>query len=114
MNSENGAMIIDEVEHIRQSVRDIVITAIGTRLQRRDYGSYLYQLIDKPVNQALLLQLSAVCVSALRRWEPRIDIERFMVRVEQNKVVAELWAELWAVLKGTQQSLVASLVLREV
>lgn len=110
MNSENGAMIIDEVKHIRQSVRDIVITAIGTRLQRRDYGSYLYQLIDKPVNQALLLQLSAVCVSALRRWEPRIDIERFMVRVEQNKVVAELWA----VLKGTQQSLVASLVLKEV
>lgn len=110
MNSENGAMIIDEVEHIRQSVRDIVITAIGTRLQRRDYGSYLYQLIDKPVNQALLLQLSAVCVSALRRWEPRIDIERFVVRVEQNKVVTELWA----VLKGTQQPLVASLVLREV
>lgn len=110
MNSENGAMIIDEVEHIRQSVQDIVITAIGTRLQRRDYGSYLYQLIDKPINQALLLQLSAVCVSALRRWEPRIDIERFVVRVEKNKVVAELWA----VLKGTQQPLVASLVLREV
>ena len=38
MNSQTG-LSISEVEHIRQSVRDILVTPIGSRVMRREYGS---------------------------------------------------------------------------
>jgi phage baseplate assembly protein W len=38
MNSQTG-LSISEVEHIRQSVRDILVTPVGSRVMRREYGS---------------------------------------------------------------------------
>ncbi|MBR7309711.1 baseplate assembly protein, partial [Klebsiella pneumoniae] len=45
MNSQTG-LSISEVEHIRQSVRDILVTPVGSRVMRREYGSLLSQMID--------------------------------------------------------------------
>jgi phage baseplate assembly protein W len=39
--------------HLRQSVRDILTTPIGTRVMRRDYGSRLYRLVDATMNDAM-------------------------------------------------------------
>lgn len=47
MNSQTG-LSISEVEHIRQSVRDILVTPVGSRVMRREYGSLLSQMIDQP------------------------------------------------------------------
>jgi phage baseplate assembly protein W len=47
MNSQTG-LSITEVEHIRQSVRDILVTPVGSRVMRREYGSLLSALIDQP------------------------------------------------------------------
>ncbi|MEX9802965.1 GPW/gp25 family protein, partial [Proteus terrae] len=49
MNAQTGERITD-IEHVRQSVRDIFNTPIGSRLMRREYGSLLADLIDGPVN----------------------------------------------------------------
>jgi phage baseplate assembly protein W len=62
--------------HIRQSVRDILATRIGSRVMRRDYGSLIPELIDQPGNAAHLLRLRAATVMAILRWEPRLDITR--------------------------------------
>jgi len=40
MNSDTGEAITD-IDHIRQSMRDILMTPEGSRLQPRDYGSLL-------------------------------------------------------------------------
>lgn len=45
MNSHTG-LSISEVEHIRQSVRDILVTPVGSRVMRREYGSLLSALED--------------------------------------------------------------------
>ena len=47
MNSQTG-LSISEVEHIRQSVRDILVTPVGSRVMRREYSSLLSALIDQP------------------------------------------------------------------
>lgn len=73
MNRENGAPISD-IEHLRQSVTDILLTPIGSRIARRQYGSLLSALIDAPQNPALRLQLMAACYTAIQRWEPRITL----------------------------------------
>lgn len=73
MARESG-LAIEDLDHIRQSISDILQTPIGTRVMRRDYGSLLSTLIDQPQNDALRLQIMAVCYSALLQWEPRISL----------------------------------------
>ncbi|MER3383219.1 GPW/gp25 family protein [Pectobacterium aroidearum] len=73
MSRDNGQTLSD-LEHIRQSVRDILITPVGSRVMRRDYGSLLSALIDQPQNPAVKLQVMAACYMALLRWEPRITL----------------------------------------
>lgn len=75
LNASTGRPIAD-LEHIRQSIRDILATPIGSRVMRRDYGSLLPALIDQPMHGATLLRLTAATYAALLRWEPRIRITR--------------------------------------
>lgn len=101
MNKINGTQITDEITHIKQSVTDILITAVGSRIQRREYGSYLYQLIDRPLSQALMLQIAAACITAIKQWEPRIEIKAFKVYLQDQKIVADISG----VLKRNQQNI---------
>lgn len=73
MNRITGAAL-SGIDHLRQSVTDILTTPIGSRVMRREYGSRLFRLLDQPLNQATLVQLYAASVEALSRWEPRLDI----------------------------------------
>ena len=64
------------IDHLRQSIRDILTTPIGSRVMRRDYGSRLYQLVDAPMNRSTLLDIYAATAEALARWEPRFKLQR--------------------------------------
>lgn len=64
------------IDHLRQSVRDILATPIGSRVMRRDYGSNLPELIDQNLTPLTMAQIYAATVDALRKWEPRIRISR--------------------------------------
>lgn len=78
MNKDTGRQMT-ELDHIRQSVADILTTPVGTRIMRRDYGSQIFELLDQPQNGATRLKLMAATVMALLRWEPRLIIERVQV-----------------------------------
>ena len=58
-----------DVDHLRQSVADILSTPIGSRVMRRDYGSLVPALLDQPDNNATQARLRAAVASALMRWE---------------------------------------------
>lgn len=73
MNRETGGALTD-LDHIRQSVRDILLTPVGTRVMRRQYGSLLSALIDQPQNEALRLQIMSACYLAILKWEPRVKL----------------------------------------
>lgn len=73
MNVSTGKRL-EGIDHIRQSIADIITTPIGSRVMRRDYGSLVPELLDRPMNDALLMQLYAATVIAVSRWEPRIQI----------------------------------------
>ena len=66
--------------HLRQSVRDVLATRIGTRVMRREYGSRLPELVDAPLNDGLRAAVVAATAEALRRWEPRLRLRRVRVR----------------------------------
>ncbi|WP_312997802.1 GPW/gp25 family protein [Leclercia sp.] len=78
MNQSNGRAITD-TDHLRQSVRDILLTPQGSRIARREYGSLLSALIDQPQNPALRLQIMSAVYVALSRWEPRITLDSITI-----------------------------------
>jgi phage baseplate assembly protein W len=63
------------IDHLHQSVRDILTTPIGSRVMRRDYGSRLFELVDRPTSPALMVEIYAATAEALAKWEPRIKVE---------------------------------------
>ncbi len=82
--NRNSGRKISSVDHLRQSVIDILTTPIGSRVMRRDYGSRLYELVDAPLNRQTIVAIYAATAEALLKWEPRIQVTR--VRVDQLQV----------------------------
>jgi phage baseplate assembly protein W len=73
MNCGTGRTVTDRA-HLAQSIADILMTPLGSRVMRREYGSQLVDLIDWPLNNATKLQAFAATAMALMRWEPRIRL----------------------------------------
>lgn len=72
MMSRLTGLQMSEMDHIRQSIQDILTTPIGSRVMRREYGSLVPQLIDAPFNEITYLQLKAATANAILQWEPRV------------------------------------------
>ncbi|QII37364.1 baseplate assembly protein [Rouxiella badensis] len=90
MNRSSG-LSVDDLDHIRQSLSDIIGTPIGSRLMRRDYGSLLSDLIDQPMNAALPLQIMAACYMAVLKWEPRVSLTGITFSItEAGKMVVDM------------------------
>lgn len=83
--SRTDATALGGFDHLRQSIQDILTTPIGTRVHRRDYGSRIPRLVDRPINNALVAELVAATAEALDRWEPRLRLEQ----VKIDNVTAE-------------------------
>lgn len=65
--------------HLQQSIADILTTRIGTRVMRREYGSDVPDLIDRPMNDETIIDVYAAVAVALDRWEPRFRLEQIYV-----------------------------------
>lgn len=77
--SASTGQALDGLEHLRQSIRDILTTRVGERVMRRAYGSRLPDLVDAPLNRFTLLAIIRESALAIGRWEPRVKIKRVWV-----------------------------------
>ena len=48
---------LEGLDHLKQSIIDILTTPIGSRVMRRNYGSRLFELVDKPINRDFTLEM---------------------------------------------------------
>lgn len=78
MNRETGKPLSD-ADHLRQSIRDVLSTRIGTRTMLRDYGSNIPELVDQPINRSTIAAIKADVINALNIWEPRMRIDRVVL-----------------------------------
>lgn len=78
MSRETGTAL-DGTRHLAQSIGDILSTPLGARVMRRDYGSDLPDLIDRPLNGETLVDVYAATADALARWEPRLRLTRVSI-----------------------------------
>jgi uncharacterized protein len=85
----NGTSALDGkplsgINHLRQSIRDLLTTPLGSRVATRTYGSRLFNLIDAPTNRATLADIYAATAEALaginprtgQHWEPRFRLQQ--------------------------------------
>jgi hypothetical protein len=73
MNASTGKPL-SGIEHCKQSVRDILSTPKGSRVMLRAYGSDLFTMVDRPMNQSTKMDMVAATTDALALWEPRIRV----------------------------------------
>jgi phage baseplate assembly protein W len=83
MNARTGRAMT-RLDHIRQSLTDILATPIGTRVMLRPYGSELPELIDQPQNGATVLRIYAATAYAVARWEHRIALTGLQLEHSQD------------------------------
>ena len=75
--------ILRGIDHLRQSVRDIILTPHLQRVMLREYGmddGYL----DYPGNKRNIMKLYARLADALDRWEPRLKLTSLSVAAEAD------------------------------
>ncbi|WP_047238102.1 GPW/gp25 family protein [Chromobacterium subtsugae] len=89
MNPQTGRAISD-ADHIRQSIARILTTPRGSRIQRREFGSLLPELVDQPLNGRTRMQAMAASVMALATWEPRIELSAIRLMVGQGDAAGAL------------------------
>lgn len=92
------------LEHLQQSIADILLTRIGSRVMRRTYGSRLFELLDKPLNPNTVLQWTAAVADALERWEPRFKLQQVKpsIRSKAEGLQGKWWLELQGTYLGAE------------
>ena len=83
MSRTTGALLSPD-DHLRQSIYDLLMTPLGSRILRRDYGSLLPFLIDQPANQATKLKLMAAIATAIVKWEPRVKVRQVQLSMNTD------------------------------
>lgn len=82
MISRNTGLPITEDTHIIQSMLDIALTAKGTRVMRRNYGSLLVPKLDAPMNDEYRMLLMSSLMIAFAEFEPRVEVRHINVNIE--------------------------------
>lgn len=84
---------LSELEHIKQSIQDILTTPLGSRIMRREYGSIIADLIDQPVHDVLILKLYSAIYTPITKWENRISIEQITIsELDSGSLILDLEA----------------------
>ena len=89
---------------MHQSIRNILFTRIGTRVEREEYGSLLPELLDMPLNDITLLRCNAAVILAIARWEPRYQIEQAQTQVIPQNGSLAVQIQLSGSLNGNLQN----------
>ena len=72
--SRSAGSVLTDFDHVRQSIGVILTTPIGSRVMRREFGSELFDLIDRPMTDQVILAVYSATVMAIARWEPRYAV----------------------------------------
>ena len=99
MNINNGKTI-SEIAHIKQSITNILTTPIGSRIMRRNYGSRLFEKIDRPINGELISEIYSDIIEAIFIWEPRFEVEQVIVQnITNGKITIDIEGSLLRTVK---------------
>ncbi len=60
---------------IEDSIKDILLTPLGSRVMLPEYGSRIYELIDRKIDDEFRADLACFVIEAVEKWEKRVKID---------------------------------------
>jgi phage baseplate assembly protein W len=81
MNAETGELLAG-IDHLKQSIQQIITTRVGSRVMRRKFGSTVPDLIDAPANNQTIMLCYADIAQALKDFEPRFKLSSLYASVD--------------------------------
>jgi hypothetical protein len=63
-----------DVEAVKSSVRNILMTNSGEKLFKPDFGANLYNLLFELMTPATKMLARRQIVEEIQKWEPRVDV----------------------------------------
>jgi uncharacterized protein len=83
-DAKGDVALVTGASEIEQSIRLILGTAPGERPMRPDFGCGIHDLAFASVDTALAGRVAYEVQTALRRWEPRIDVHHVDAQVDED------------------------------
>jgi len=84
---------VDGDDNVEQSLRVLLLTQLGERVMRPDFGCAAPRLLFAPASLHFLAALETTVREAVRDFEPRIDLETVRAEadaVEENRITVAI------------------------
>ncbi|MEW6223629.1 MAG: GPW/gp25 family protein [Chloroflexota bacterium] len=78
-DATGGIALVTREREIEEAIRLILGTAPGERPMRPEFGCRIHEYVFSSADGSTASSIAAEVKSALRRWEPRIDVEDVLV-----------------------------------
>lgn len=79
---------------VEKSIERILKTPIGSRVMLPEYGSNLFEIIDKRLDDSTKLDVVRYVYEAIERWEPRVSFVECQASAEdingETKMILDL------------------------
>src|SRR5690606_31176581 len=72
-------------DELDAAMRFILLTAPGERVMRPEFGCRAWDYLYEPMNPNTLGLIETAVLDALRRWEPRVEVERVTAEEDETR-----------------------------
>ncbi|CUU83034.1 baseplate assembly protein W [Campylobacter hyointestinalis] len=69
---------------VKSSIKDILLTPLGSRVMLPEYGSRLFELVDRRIDDSFRADLAWYVIEAVQKWEKRVKIDEVKLISLQN------------------------------
>lgn len=88
--SSGGVVQAGGPEKLKENIIHILMTNVGERVMRRDYGGGVHQLVHDPNNDVLRAIVQHQIAKTIGQWEPRVQLRNVTVTQDEGVLIAEL------------------------
>jgi uncharacterized protein len=81
-DDSGGLGFVEGDENIEQSLRIMLLTDLGQRVMRPDFGCKASRLVFAPGSVQHLRLLETTVREAVRDWEPRVELDEVLAEVQ--------------------------------
>ena len=78
-DATGGIALVSREREIEEAIRLVLGTAPGERPMRPEFGCRIHEHVFSSADGTTASAIAAEVTSALRRWEPRVDVEDVLV-----------------------------------
>lgn len=91
---------VQNVEAVKESIQNILRTMFGERFFNVEFGSGFSSALFEPLDKTTASTYKSSIVSAINRWEPRVEVNSARTRLFSNGNDGNVYLELSYYLRG--------------